>query len=186
MPTLRRCRRRRLFPTLLIALALVMIAACGDKDEGTPVPRQGQALLPAARIDSVPPAPADAGETTVPEPGASAAATTPKPTAETIKAAAPSPERAARKPISGATQAGTKAWGAYSLQLGSFRQEANAKRQAARLRERGHAVQIEVAVLGGQTYHRVFLHGIADRDTARRLGEKIHRELDLAYLIRRN
>ncbi|MCB1184524.1 SPOR domain-containing protein, partial [bacterium] len=50
----------------------------------------------------------------------------------------------------------------------------------------GYAPVMEVATLGGQTYHRVVLPGLADRAAAERLGERLRAELGITYLIRRD
>jgi DedD protein len=74
--------------------------------------------------------------------------------------------------------------GPFSLQLGSFSSADNADRQANRIRDMGYNPGVEVATLGGQTYHRVVLRGLADRDEAERLGEHIRSQLEITYLIR--
>ena len=75
--------------------------------------------------------------------------------------------------------------GDFILQLGSFQDEANARRQVDRIRELGHQPAIEVSDLGGQTYHRVVLRGLPDQSAASALGERIHAELGITYLVRR-
>ncbi len=75
--------------------------------------------------------------------------------------------------------------GAYSLQLGSFTNLDNARKQADRISALGYAPVIEESNLGGQIYHRVMLLGVGDMAEASRLGEHIHSELDIAYLVRR-
>ena len=75
--------------------------------------------------------------------------------------------------------------GAYSLQLGSFTNLANARNQADRIRALGYAPVIEESDLGGQTYHRIMLRGVGDMAAASRLGEHIHSKLGIAYLVRR-
>jgi cell division septation protein DedD len=75
--------------------------------------------------------------------------------------------------------------GSYSLQLGSFTNVDNARKQADRVRALGYAPVIEESNLGGQVYHRVMLRGVGDMAEASRLGEYIHSELGIAYLVRR-
>jgi len=75
--------------------------------------------------------------------------------------------------------------GAYSLQLGSFTNLDNARKQADRISALGYAPVIEESNLGGQTYHRVMLRGVGDMAEASRLGEHIHSEIGIAYLVRR-
>jgi cell division septation protein DedD len=75
--------------------------------------------------------------------------------------------------------------GAFILQLGSFRDQGNAYRQAERLKELGYQAFIEESNLGGQIYHRVVLLGLSDQSAASALGERIHAELGITYLVRR-
>ncbi len=75
--------------------------------------------------------------------------------------------------------------GAYSLQLGSFTNLANARNQADRIKALGYAPVIEESNLGGQIYHRIMLRGVGDMAEASRLGEHIHSKLGIAYLVRR-
>lgn len=83
------------------------------------------------------------------------------------------------------TTTGPSGDGAYSLQLGSFTNLDNARKQADRISALGYAPVIEESNLGGQIYHRVMLLGVGDMAEASRLGESIHSELDIAYLVRR-
>jgi len=82
-------------------------------------------------------------------------------------------------------KSGSDGGGAYSLQLGSFTNLDNARKQADRIGALGYAPVIEESNLGGQIYHRVMLLGVGDMAEASRLGEHIHSELDIAYLVRR-
>ena len=75
--------------------------------------------------------------------------------------------------------------GAYSLQLGSFTNLDNARKQVDRISALGYSPVIEESNLGGQVYHRVMLLGVGDMAEASRLGEHIRSELDIAYLVRR-
>lgn len=101
-----------------------------------------------------------------------------------VKAAAPAPAKspAAAKPAPAAV---APAGGGYNLQLGSFANLDNARKQAARLTALGYAPVIEKSDLGGKIVHRVMLKGVGDKVTASRLGEHIHSELGIAYLVRR-
>jgi hypothetical protein len=76
--------------------------------------------------------------------------------------------------------------GAYLLQLGSFSNLENARKQADRLRDNGYDPVLETSTLGGQTYHRVVLRGLPDKSAASALGERIHAELGITYLVRQN
>ncbi len=75
--------------------------------------------------------------------------------------------------------------GRYSLQLGSFTVLAIAEEKAAQLRKMGYWPTIERAEVGGQLYHRLFIRGLADRQSAEKLGEDLHTSLGLSYLVKR-
>jgi len=75
--------------------------------------------------------------------------------------------------------------GPYSLQLGSFGNVAAAGRRAESIRQLGYDPTIEAADVGGTTYHRVFVRGLADKEEASTLGEHLHTKLGITYLIRR-
>ncbi|MCP4292109.1 MAG: SPOR domain-containing protein [bacterium] len=79
----------------------------------------------------------------------------------------------------------TKISGPFSLQLGSYTVKAIAEEKAADLRKLGHSATIEEAAVGGQLYYRVFIRGLADRPSAKNLGEDLHKSLGLSYLIKR-
>jgi cell division septation protein DedD len=85
----------------------------------------------------------------------------------------------------GVSTSGANGSDAYSLQLGSFTNLDNARQQADRIKAMGYSPVIEETVLAGQTYHRVLLRNVGDMAKASRLGEHIHSELDIAYLVRR-
>lgn len=87
-----------------------------------------------------------------------------------------------RPPVAAATSSGD---GTYNLQLGSFTSRANARQQADRIQSLGYSPVIEETVLAGETYHRVMLKNVGDMAAASKLGEHIHSELDIAYLVRR-
>ena len=55
------------------------------------------------------------------------------------------------------------AGGGYNLQLGSFANLDNARKQAARLTALGYAPVIEKSDLGGKIVHRVMLKGVGDK-----------------------
>lgn len=75
--------------------------------------------------------------------------------------------------------------GIFSLQLGSYTVASFAEEKAAQLRDLGYPGTVEEAEVGGQSYHRVFIRGLADRQSAEKLGEDLHTQLGLSYLIRR-
>ena len=93
--------------------------------------------------------------------------------------AAPAP--AATRPATSVSSGSS----AFSLQLGSLTNLDNARKQVDRISALGYKPVIEQSDLGGQTYHRVMLKGVGDMAEASRLGEYIHSELGIAYLVRR-
>jgi len=159
-----------------IVWALVLLGGCGGKDEPAPTPAQDtQAMVPAVP-DSV------VADTTgaVAVVGEEVAGTSAE---ESVHPAVTRPrEEPVSNPFNRAqVSAGN---GNFSLQLGSFRSAENAQAQVARIAALGWQPEVEVATLGGQTYHRVVLDGLADRAEAERLGENIHSQLGITYLIR--
>lgn len=103
------------------------------------------------------------------------------------------PAETEARPVVSGTTSGTRpstsvssGEGAYDLQLGSFTNLDNARKQADRIGALGYAPVIEESNLGGQTYHRVMLRGVGDMAEASRLGEHIHSEIGIAYLVRRS
>ncbi len=164
---------RRIAIALWAVAALGLIAGCGGKDEAEPVVQESrQAMTPAAEDTAV----------------ADTLSVAPAPVTEqdTLKAVAPSSvgsaEASAGSPVHRPQPSAGK--GGYSLQLGSFRSVDNARAQVERIQGLGLKPTVEVATLGGQTYHRVVLHGPADRSEAERLGEHIRSQLGITYLIR--
>jgi len=176
---------------LLVAVgALALVASCGGKDESEPTAQANQRSLLAGardtavvdslvgRSDSGPPS----GTSVAPRVSSSVAKDKP-----TLRAAATSEGGGARLEVNNPVhrpQVPSGA-GAFSLQLGSFRSANNARVQAERINEMGYFPVIEVASLAGQTYHRVMLHGLPDRNESERLGELIRSQLGITYLIRR-
>jgi cell division septation protein DedD len=176
-------------PRVLFALLiLALLAGCGGGgDEAEEAPRK--AFVPAA-MDDTSYAPADStawqqmggtgeggtGLATEADAAVTTSTATDRPVAPVESAAsaakpAPAP---ARKPA-----------GPFVVQAGSFRSPDNARQQADRIRTLGYDPVLETSVLGGQTYHRVVLRGLPDRAAASALGERIHAELGITYLVRR-
>lgn len=173
---------------LLVMGALALVGGCGDQDD-TETPARKRSLLPVAQdsivVDSLAvrsdarPAPGTLGGSAV---SSSLAAAKPslQAVAATGKAAAePVAKNSIRRPRVPSVD------GAFSLQLGSFRNANNARIQAERINALGYVPVIEVASLAGQTYHRVVLQDLPDREEAERLGERIRSQLGITYLIRR-
>jgi cell division septation protein DedD len=193
--------RVRLSLILAVGVGLVVVtllAGCGKKDQenadARPIPR---ALLPESQKNE---AVADSGSVlaadTAEEPGtlpgaegvsgdpASRGKVVPEAGAE-LKAA---PQEVEAAPAPAATRPATSVSSgssAFSLQLGSFTNLDNARKQVDRISALGYKPVIEQSDLGGQTYHRVMLKGVGDMAEASRLGEYIHSELGIAYLVRR-
>ncbi len=172
---------------LLVALLAWSLVGCGGKDEAAPVDNtnQTQALVPDSVIQH--------DEPEAVEPLAEApldmAEPAGDPLAEPLVAEpeAISPETAAPAPEASAPQASVPAAGdgIFSLQLGSYSVASFAEEKATDLRKLGHPATVEEAEVGGQLYHRVFIRGLADRQSAEKLGEELHTSLGLSYLIRR-
>lgn len=194
-------RRPRLFPVLFLAwltVALACLSGCGGQDQEEAATQQKpRALVPGGAPDS---AQVDTVITTETESvyqagtlptaegvtGANEATETEVPEVVTEIKAAPVETKAPQEPS--ATRPATTVSsgnGSYSLQLGSFTNVDNARKQADRLRALGYAPVIEESNLGGQVYHRVMLRSVGDMAEASRLGEYIHSELGIAYLVRR-
>jgi DedD protein len=193
--------RRRLFPLFVVVLgmaALAVLSGCGSGNEDEAVSEQSpRALVPTGTTDSTAidttaaataENPTEAGTLSDSEgvsgsmnPGEDsqpAVKAEIKPTPEETKSTAAAADTRPKTSVTGSD-------GAYSLQLGSFTNPENARKQADRLRSMGYAPVIDVSDLGGQTYHRVMLKGVGDKEKASRLGEHIHSELGIAYLVRR-
>ena len=179
-------------------LALACLSGCGKGDQEESVTQQKpQGMVPAAALDS---AMVDSVVTSEAETAYEAG---PLPTSEGVRDDPSSTEQvtgqagAELKASPGATETVPAASasrppttvstgeGSYSLQLGSFTNLANARKQVDRLSALGYAPVIEQSDLGGQIYHRVMLRGVGDMAEASRLGEYIHSELGIAYLVRR-
>lgn len=173
--------RRALF-LLALVWALALLGGCGGQDEPAPTPaRDTQAMVPVEPDSTVPDSTGTAAVVGEDLAGTSAAGGVHPAVSGNETVTAPRQE-----PVSNPFNRAhvTAETGDYSLQLGSFRSAANARAQVERIGTLGHQPEVEVATLGGQTYHRVVLRGLADRAEAERLGENIHSRLGITYLIR--
>jgi len=187
-----------LIPAVALGMVLVvLVGGCGKKDQeeanARPIPR---ALLPESELAK---AVGDSGSTgavgTAPEagtlPGAEGVSADPAageqtPVAGAELKAAPKEIEVAPSPAGSRPAAAVSSGNSgFSLQLGSFTNLDNARKQVDRIRSLGYKPVIEASDLGGQTYHRVMLRGVGDMAEASRLGEYIHSELGIAYLVRR-
>jgi len=160
---------------LLLGLPLGL-AACGGGDETPPPPPK--ALVPSALQDTAPadslPAVADTAE--VPMIMETQAA------AEPDRTPPPPPPVMKETPPKTSVSANT---GPFSLQLGSFRTEANADKRMSEIKELGYNPAVEKADIGGTAYFRVVLRGLETQEKAGAIGEKIRTALDIEYLVRR-
>jgi cell division septation protein DedD len=187
---------------LVLGVAALMLSGCGggDQEEAT-TQQKPQAMVPGAETDSTAVDTAvvsdmegayEAGTLSGAEGDGEYPDSDTKAPAETAAEINATPAEAETAPGSSRTSSGTRQTttassgdGAYSLQLGSFTNLDNARKQADRISALGYAPVIEESNLGGQIYHRVMLLGVGDMAEASRLGELIHSELDIAYLVRR-
>lgn len=179
------CGRPRRLPCATAALLLLglglVVAGCGGGDEERAQPAtdhssdQWSAPLPAAVVDT--PLVAEADSAAAGGYGEQPAAIPPaEPPAAAAAPAAAEPVRVV---------AGADDLGPYCLQVGSFRQVANADQRLARLSESGVHAVIETATVGGMRYHRVCVPNLPDQTAARRLGDTLYAEYGFAYLIRK-
>jgi cell division septation protein DedD len=156
-------------------------AGCGDKNEKDQFKVDTRAMVPAATTPAdTTPADTAAADSLAHESidGAGVGA---RP--DELKPAGTPAEPARQVPVSAKV---APVVGTFNLQLGSFRSAENAMALADRVRAMGQNPYVEVATLGGQTYHRVVLRGLKDRNQAERLGESLRGSLGITYLIRQN
>ena len=177
----------RLALFVVIAALAALAAGCGgDKEPAPDANQSSRSMVPAgldtAAVDSLTaamPADVDAASRGTDDGEVRAAIKS----SDTAPAAA-GPSGAAQARGQTAPARVTDTGGGYTVQLGSFARETNAEALAARVKELGYRPVVEVATLGGQTYHRVVLGGLSDRNEAERLGEHIRSELGITYLVR--
>jgi len=178
--------RTTMVKIILIVLLAWALVGCGDKDEAPPESQSSQtpALVPDSvaqdeDILDVVPAAAEPLEVAEPQSADPAQPLAEQPAEVVEEFSTPVVEEESTPPP---PPAGT---GVFSLQLGSYTVAAFAEEKAAELRDLGHPGTVEQAEVGGQLYHRVFIRGLSDRQSAEKLGEELHSSLGLSYLIRR-
>lgn len=175
--------QRTLVVAALLAISAASVGCGGGGDEEAEAEPPKSALVPGALDDTLRTT-ADTsswyqlGGTESSDSGLSSSAReggAPESSAQAVATdSRPNPSSVAKKPE-----------GDYILQLGSFRDQDNARRQADRLVALGYQPFIEDSNLGGQIYHRVVLLGLPDQSAASALGERIHAELGITYLVRK-
>ena len=178
--------RTTMVKIILIALLAWALIGCAGEDEAPPESQSSQtpALVPDSvaqdeEIEDVVPAadaPLEVAEPQTDDP-AQPLAEAPAEIVEEFSTPVVEEESTPPPPAAGT--------GVFSLQLGSFTVAAFAEEKAAELRDLGHPATVEQAEVGGQLYHRVFIRGLSDRQSAEKLGEDLHSSLGLSYLIRR-
>jgi len=180
------------FFLVLVAAILVAVftgSGCGGKDKDKEAAQASRkALVPGVAQDSSLVAAEDSGLTEntyeagtlrTPESGTDRSP-------DELKAVPAAAETApATPPVSRQATPAATGEGTYSLQLGSFTSLANARKQADRIQALGYKPEVVQYDLGGKIYHRVMLERIGDMAAASKLGEHIHSELGIAYLVRR-
>ncbi|WP_018873575.1 SPOR domain-containing protein [Thioalkalivibrio sp. ALJ16] len=71
----------------------------------------------------------------------------------------------------------------WAVQVGSFRDEANAREQLARLREAGWAAFVDDSMADGRPIYRVKVGPLAQRDEAVELGARLKEEFELSGIV---
>ncbi len=185
---------RRVAIFLCLAVVLTALGGCGKDDNNEAAPAestaqaQPRAMVPATTDSAATDSLTGAGEMENPAEAGTATGAHESVTADEGALAATKPtgdqstETKVSSPFNRTQVLATD--GAFSLQLGSFSNADNAQNQVKRIGDLGYTTTVEVASLGGQTYHRVVLRGLADRNEAERLGEEIRSQLGITYLIR--
>lgn len=185
-----RVKRLGYIRLVLLVAALCLWAGCGGESESDAEFSKGS-LLPAAEsadqaADSTHSS-AVSNNFTVGE-----SLTTPIPSLQPVSAAKSDtpvnkiPQTADQKMKQTApARSSSTATGQYTVQIGSFRSADNAHALIERVTEMGYRPEVEVASLGGQTYHRVVIKGLVSRQEAERCGEHIRSQEGITYLIRR-
>lgn len=165
---------------LLMAIAVMGLGGCGGQEEA-PVAdqtRQTEAMVPDTVVpNDAPPAVETPTEADTPVVAETVPAEDPPPPADVAEA----PNKTVVAPPPPAPRAGD---GRFSLQLGSYKVEAQAREKADQLKNLGHAATVETAEVNGGFYYRVFIRGLASYDRAEKLGEELQSSLGLGYLVR--
>jgi len=174
-------KRNLLIILLLVTLLSWALGGCGKKDEAPAADNTSQttAMVPGSVAQNdepvaveppveIPVENVDNPAAVVEQPVAAVVEDPPEAAPETITPPPPAPGN-----------------GIFSLQLGSYTVAKFAQEKVVELRNLGYPATTEEAEVGGQIYHRVFIRGLSDRQSAEKLGEELHASLGLSYLIRR-
>ncbi len=172
---------------LLVAVPALVLVGCSGKEETPPADNTHQtpALVPGSvgqghEPEVVEPTVEAPREVSEPQAGIPEEPQTRQP-APVVKKIESSPE----KPILLTQPPVVFNGGLHSLQLGSFRVSAVAEEKATQLQDLGYPATVEQAEVRGLIYYRVLIRGLADRQSAKMLGEELHSSLGFSYLIKR-
>ena len=116
------------------------------------------------------------------EPAAPASQTEPVATTATVAAAPVTDVAVAEPPAETVTPVANG--GAFVVQAGAFKQPTTAEGVVAKLRGLGVAARIEAAQVGGNTFHRVVVPGLADRAAADAMVARLKQELGIDAVVR--
>ncbi len=173
---------------LTSVLALVVLAGCGGADD----PPDREQLVPQGmRRTTVTAQDAGTRVTTATETATPAAAPPKAETPEAAAAVAPEPPTVAPPDDGQASVAPAPAEipaeaspGSWTVQAGAFTRAETAAGVADTLRRAGIAATVETADVGGTTYRRVVVNGLADRAAADALVARLKGEFAMNALVR--
>ncbi|WP_017942109.1 MULTISPECIES: SPOR domain-containing protein [unclassified Thioalkalivibrio] len=100
---------------------------------------------------------------------------------EGVAAAGAEPERT--EPPVRAVERDEPVQAGWAIQVGSFRDEDNARDQSARLRDAGWPAFIDDSTADGRPIYRVKVGPLAQREEAVKLGERLQDELELSGIV---
>jgi cell division septation protein DedD len=91
-----------------------------------------------------------------------------------------------REPAADSTGRPHQVAGEWAVQVGSFRQSANADEIVAQLRDAGVTAEVVPAMVSGERYYRVMVVSLATRSDAERMQSWLAANLDLQGFVRRD